>query len=248
MDHEVALAHAITRIKEGLPADRVIAELVGMEASPETARDVVDRVLAMDPVAPRPRQAKRALAVVEVPPDAQRFSDALMRLQPFWLRAGASIAAIAFGIAVGLAVAPMWAKPREPSAPPLSGSEARWAMRLFVISCAVPGALAYVGLYVLHSLALTREVNEWYSHAYRRGAARVELYKDRLVLRGGDVPWSAVSDAAEVESKGIHLLAVRARHAWEILPADAFKEGDFAGARSLMSKKLGRKVRIRMLR
>jgi hypothetical protein len=47
MDTEAALGYAITRVKEALPSDRVIAELVDLGISEETARALVDRVLAM---------------------------------------------------------------------------------------------------------------------------------------------------------------------------------------------------------
>jgi hypothetical protein len=202
--------------------------------------------------AERRESAERALVVVEVPADRLRFEDALVLLQPLWVRIGWHVAGLIMAIlavvgvvaALGGQVHRDGPQTEEPSAPPgptpgLS-LEQRWRLRLLMI----PGVLAYGSVLLLRRLALRRRIEEWYQHASRTGADRIDLHEDRLVLRDCDVPWSAVSDAAEVDCGRTRFLAVRARGLWGILPADTFKKGDLAGARSLMMRKLDGSVRV----
>lgn len=195
-----------------------------------------------------PGPAEGALAVVEVLPDRQRYENALVLLQPLWARLGWHVVAIVVSVLVivavlGVAGATEGQKAQDaPASPrPAAGTsfEARWGSRLLMM----PGGLAYGGVLFIRRLALRRRIEEWYQHASRTGADRIELHEDRLVLRDGDIPWSAVSDAAEIEFGDTHLLAVCARGLWGILPADSFEAGDLVGARSLMMRKLDGNVR-----
>lgn len=169
-----------------------------------------------------------ALAVVEVPPDPQLFEKALLLLQPFWVRAGGHILVWSLGAAALL----LW-----PPSPETTKMELR-------VMLGIPCALLSGAYMLLRRNALKRQIEQWMKHASRAGGDRIELNEEGLVRGGKSIPWREVSDAAEIDYVEATLLAVRAGGAWIVLPASCFTQGGFGGARSLLMRKIGDKLRI----
>ncbi len=186
------------------------------------------------PPASRSRaEAREHLAIVDVPADPYALKRALLLLQPLWARIGGHVIIFCAAACVLVVWDPLQHMPR-------------------IIFRLVGGAAAalILGVYMyLRELALRGQVGLLLRGTSDTGYSRIELDEDGLVYRGGLVPWSDVSDAVEVDHAEATLLehrmlAVRAHGSWIILPASCFKHGDFNGARSLLMRKIGDKLRI----
>jgi hypothetical protein len=163
------------------------------------------------------------------PPNREAFEKALLLLQPLWVRVGQFVAILFAAVGVGFWVAAHW-----PDTP-------RIVLRIVV---GIPTGILCLCLWSIRRNALQRQVERLMSCARRARYNRVELYEDGLVVGGEWVPWSDVSEGAEVDYAEATFLAVRAHGSWSILPAAHITQGDFNGARSLMMRKLDDKLRI----
>lgn len=169
------------------------------------------------------------LAIVEVPADPGIFEHALLLLQPLWVRAGGHAVIWITLFCLVAAVQNRWP------------DMLRIELKLVV---AVPGAILSLAYWGLRRRALQRELDSWFQRAAREGGDRIEINDDGLVHHGASIPWSEISDAAELDGAGTMLLALRAHGAWIILPAPYFTRGDFRGTQSLLMRKIGDKLRI----
>jgi hypothetical protein len=168
-------------------------------------------------------------AIVEVPADPAIFEHALLLLQPLWVRVGGHVVIWTVLFCFVGAVQSRW--------PDMLRIELK-------IVVAVPAAILSFMYWGLRRGALRREVDRWFQRAAREEGDRIEINDDGLVYHGASIPWSDVSDAAELDGAGTMLLALRARGAWIILPAQYFTRGDFRGTQSLLLRKIGDKLRI----
>jgi hypothetical protein len=169
------------------------------------------------------------LAIVEVPANRGIFEDALLLLQPLWVRVGGHV--VIWVVLLGL----------------IAAAYNRWPDILNIelkLLVAGPGVILSLLYWALRHRALRREVDLWFQRAVREEGDRIEINGDGLVHHGASIPWSDISDAAELDGDGTMLLALRARGAWIILPAQCFTRGDFRGTQSLLLRKIGDKLRI----
>lgn len=169
------------------------------------------------------------IAIVEVPADPEIFEHALLLLQPLWVRIGGHV--VIWTVLFGLVAA----------------VQSRWPDMLRIelkLVVAGPAAIISFAYWGLRRRALRREVDRWLQRAAREGVDRIEINNDGLVRHGASIPWADISDAAELDGAGTMLLALRARGAWIILPAEYFTRGDFRGTQSLLLRKIGDKLRI----
>lgn len=161
------------------------------------------------------------VAAVAVPVDPRAFREALLLVQPTWIRASATLAVFA---AAGIVA---WRMP-DVSMP-----------LLFVVAAALSGAL-----FAVRARAARAQVDAWVKDGGAGGVVHVALTETGFRRGGALTPWADVTHAAEVDTaQGLAFLALRARGVWTIVPAPHFVEGTFAGARAFVMQRRNGDVR-----
>lgn len=158
-------------------------------------------------------------ATVHAEIDAGAFRHLAYRLQPRWIRlASALVPAAVLGL--------MYFQTRN------------------MIAAILAALIAVLLVRVSRQMMTEREVRGWRGRSLG-GSERYAIGSHGFRVHQQLFPWSAVTDAAEIEHQkaGYTLLAVRAAGEWRIWPSHGFVAGSFRQTRELVEQKLNEKPR-----